>query len=208
MATRDLSTAVSGSIEDDVIYPFFAIELLFDDSPLRLWTGQGTLTFDGQEWTGTGVLLTVSNIEETAEISARGATLTLSGVNSEIISLALQEPYQGRVCNIYFGMFARGNLLQESGDFLLLESGEKILLENRETGLTSIFSGYMDQLNIEEGPDTSTVEMRVENRLIDLERQRTRRYTNADQKNRFPGDRGLEFVESIQDRKLVWGRSG
>lgn len=208
MATRDISTNVQGNLEDNIVYPFFAIEMLFDGSPLRLWTGVGDLEIDGVTYTGSGTLLNVSSIEETAEISVRGATLTLSAVPSEVISLALQTPYQGRVCNIYFGTFSKGSLLQESGSYLLLEDGSRITLETQETGLTQIFSGYMDEMNIDEGPDFSSIELKVENRLIDLERQRVRRYTSGYQKSVYPGDKGFDFVESLQDRDVVWGRAG
>ena len=64
----------------------------------------------------------------------------------------------------------------------------------------------MDQMTIAEGPETSTIALSVESRLIDLERIRTRRYTSEDQKRRFPGDLGLDFVNSIQDKELFWGR--
>jgi len=207
MATRDISSAVINNLEDDVVYPFFAIELLFDSGPLRLWTGLGTLVYEGVEWVGTGNLLSVSAIEETTELAVRGATITLSGVPSEVISLALQSAYQGRVSNIYFGMFAKGSLLKEDGTFILLEDGSKIPLESQETGLTQIFSGYMDEMNISESAETSSIELKVENKLIDLERARTRRYTSAYQKSVYPGDLGLDFVESLQDKKVVWGRA-
>jgi hypothetical protein len=208
MATRDISAAVQGNLEDDVVYPFFALELEFDSGPLRLWTGAGTLVFEGVSYTGTGNLLDVSSIEETTEIAVRGATITLSGMPSEVISLALQSPYQGRVCKIYFGMFSKGNLQKEDGAYILLEDGGRIQLELQETGLTQIFSGYMDEMNIDEGPDSGTVELKVENKLIDLERARTRRYTSEYQKSVYPGDLGLDFVESLQDKKVVWGRGG
>ena len=206
--SRTLSTAVSDSLDDDVVYPFFAVELLFDgDEVLRMWTGFGTLVYDSVSWYGAGNLLGVSNVEETSEIAAKGATLTLTAVPSEIISLALTQPYQGRVCNIYFGMFSRGSLQQESGSYILFEDGSKIMLELRETGFTEIFTGYMDQMVIEEGPDSSTIQLAVENRLVDLERARPTRYTSAYQKSKYPTDLGFDFVESLQDQKLVWGRS-
>jgi len=208
MATRDISAAIQGNLEDDVVYPFFALELEFDSGPLRLWTGVGTLVFEGVSYTGTGNLLDVSSIEETTEIAVRGATITLSGMPSEVISLALQSPYQGRVCKIYFGMFSRGSLQKEDGAYILLEDGGKIKLELQETGLTQIFSGYMDEMNIDEGPESGTIELKVENKLIDLERARTRRYTSEYQKSVYPGDLGLDFVESLQDKKVVWGRGG
>ena len=206
--SRDLSTALSGSLEDNVVYPFFAVELQFDSpNTLRLWTGYGTLVYEGVSYYGTGELLGISSVEETIEMAAKGATLTLSAVPSEVISLALQEPYQGRVCKIYFGMFATDTLLQEDGtSYILLQDGSKIRLESQETGLTEVFTGYMNQMNIEEGPDTSTIQLTVENKLVDLERPRVARYTSAYQKDKFTGDLGLDFVESLQDQKLTWGR--
>lgn len=206
--SRTLSSAVSDSLDDDVVYPFFAVELLFDgDEVLRMWTGSGTLVHNGISWYGAGNLLGVSNVEETSEIAAKGATLTLSAVPSEVISLALTQPYQGRVCNIYFGMFSRGSLKQESSSYILLEDGSQIMLELRDTGFTEIFTGYMDQMIIEEGPESSTIQLAVENRLVDLERARAARYTSAYQKSKYPTDLGFDFVESLQDQKLVWGRS-
>jgi len=72
--------------------------------------------------------------------------------------------------------------------------------------LVEIFKGYMDQMNIEEGAETSTVALSMESKLIDLERSRVLRYTDANQKSRFPTDRGFEFVEDLQDKQFNWGR--
>ena len=53
--SRVLPTTIVDALDDNVIYPFFAVEMNFDgDDVLRLWTGVGTLTFDGVSWTGTG----------------------------------------------------------------------------------------------------------------------------------------------------------
>ena len=125
--SRDLSVLTLENLEDEVVYPFFAVELMFDgNNIIRMWTGQGTLVLeDGTEWIGLGTLLDISAIEETAEMAVKGATITLSGVASDVISLALSEPYQGRVCNIYFGTFSTGKILQESGAFILLQDGSK-----------------------------------------------------------------------------------
>ena len=188
--SRDLTSATITNISEATVYPFFAIELNFDSEILRLWTGQGTLTLpDTTQWIGTGTLLDISAIEETAEMAVRGATLTLSGVPSEILSLALSEPYQGRVCNIYFGTFTGGDLTTAPSNF------------------DQIFSGYMDQMNIQDGPETATIELKVENKLVDLERARVARFTSGYQKSIYPSDKGLDFVESLQDRELFWGRN-
>tara|TARA_R110000822_G_scaffold76756_3_gene184527 strand:- start:97 stop:777 length:681 start_codon:yes stop_codon:yes gene_type:complete len=222
--SRDLSNNVIANLEDEVIYPFFAVELNFDegtfegvdgnlhDRVLRLWTGFGTLVYNGQDYYGTGNLLDISSVEESTEIGAKGATLTLSGVPSEVISLALTEAYQGRTCNIHFGLIQKGSLELESSqeilqDYIKLEDGGKITLERVIVDLTQLFTGYMDQMSIDEGPDTSTVQLKVENKLIDLERARVGRFTSQHQKSIYPEDKGLDFVESLQDTTLNWGRS-
>lgn len=206
--SRDLSTSVLDLIENDVVYPFFAVELLFDTGALYLWTGLGNLVYDGTTYVGTGTLLDISDVEETVEIAARGATLTLSGIPSEVLSLALTEPYQGRQCKIYFGLFNKGVVLQEDGAYLLLEDGSRIALELQELGLAEIFAGYMDQMNIQEAADTCDVELKVENKLVDLERARVRRYSSGYQKSVYPNDKGFDFVEDLQDKEIVWGRNG
>ena len=206
--SRDLSTNTIDNISQDVVYPFFATELRFDgDNTLRLWTGQGTLVLeDGTSWVGTGNLLNISAIEETSELAVKGATLTLSGVPSEVLSLALSEPYQGRVCNIYFGTFSQGSILQESSSYILLQDGSRINLETTDKGFNEIFSGYMDQMNIEESGETSTIQLLVENKLVDLERARVARFTSGYQKSIYAGDLGLDFLEDLQDKQISWGR--
>lgn len=207
--SRDLSTSTIENINNDVVNPFFAVELKFDgDNVLRMWTGVGTLVLpDGTEWFGTGNLLGVSSVEETAEMAVKGATLTLSGIPSEVLSLALSEPYQGRVCNLYFGTLNSGSVVQEDGAYILMQDGSKILVETGETGFNVIFSGYMDQMNIEDSVEGCTIELKVENKLIDLERARVARYTSGYQKSIYPNDKGLNFVESLQEKKVSWGRA-
>ena len=206
--SRDLSTATIDSISDDVVYPFFAVELQFDSNTVRMWTGQGTLVLpDNTQWVGLGQLLDISSIEETSEMAVKGATISLSGIPSDLLSLALSEPYQGRVAKIYFGTLSSGNILLESGSYILLQDGSRIEVETGERGFNELFSGYMDQMNIEEGGDTSTIQMAVENKLIDLERARVARFTSGYQKSIYPNDKGLDFVEDLQDKKIPWGRS-
>lgn len=185
--SRDIATLLENALDDDVVKPFFALELLFDgNQTLRLWTGVGTLTYQGFDWFGTGNLLQIDTIEETSEIAAKGATITLSGVPSEVLDLALTEPYQGREARVLFGVHLDG--------------------QQDTSSMTEIFAGYMDQMNIDEGEGGSTIQLTVENKLIDLERPRTARFTSAYQKSLYPNDKGLDFVEDLQTRELVWGK--
>lgn len=181
--SRDIATVIENALGDEVLEVFFAVVLEFDSGTLRFWTGIGEKVINGNTYIGTGSLMSISDLEETAELAAAGATITLSGIPSEVLSLALSEPYQNRPARIFFG------------------------LSGSVDDMAEVFTATMDSMNIEEGADTATVELTIENRLLDLERARIRRYTNNDQQSRFPGDRGLEFVDDLQDREIFWGRS-
>jgi hypothetical protein len=209
MASRDITTGIATALEASEIQPFFGVQLFLDSENLYFWTGLGDLTTGGITYAGTGQFLAISEMEETAEIAARGATITLSGIPSNLISLALTEPYQGRKCKIMFGAIDANRiyLKAEDGTYILREDSGRIdITEGDVTPVVELFTGYIDQMNIDEGPDTSTIVLAIESRLIDLERERIFRYTDQNQKARFPNDKGLEFVEDLQDKQFNWGR--
>lgn len=207
--SRSLSDGIVSVLTAEAIQPFFAVRLFFDTQTLNFWTGLGELSVGGVTYTGTGQLLQISQLQETAEISAKGATITLSGIPSNLISLALTEPYQGRVCEIYFGAIDanRVYLIDEDGNYILNEDSSRIDIGTGDPNdIVQVFSGYMDQMNIDEGAETSAIGLAIESKLIDLERPRVFRYTDANQKSRFVNDKGFEFVEDLQDRRFNWGR--
>lgn len=102
--TRDLTTLVSDSLDKPVVSAFFAVDIDFDAQPLYVWNGVGDFVIDGKTYLGAGQLLSISTVEETTEMEAKGASLTLSGIPSQFLAAALTQPYQGRECRIYFGV--------------------------------------------------------------------------------------------------------
>lgn len=174
------------------IEAFYAVDLAFETANVRLWTGFGDKTINSQTYIGSGALLTIEGLEEVSDLSAKGTNLTLSGLNSTIISYALTEEYQGRTVTIYWGV---GNETVE------------------------IFSGYMDQMTIRDDGETSSIGLSVESRLIMLERPNIRRYTSESHKQvrkrkwLDDGNTGdpaadtfFDWVQGLQDTQIVWGR--
>ena len=214
MTVRGLPNEITTYLDAATLQVFFAVELLFDSpNELRFWTGVGDLDFEGDTYTGTGDLMQISELQESSDIAARGATLTLSGIPSNLINLAIDEPYQGRIAKIKFGVFGQGVpdgsflTINDAGDYLLLnDAGDKLKTDYADTlALFDMFVGRMDQMTIADGGDTSTISLTVESKLIDLERARSRRYTDNNQQSRFPGDLAFQFVTRLQDENLTWG---
>jgi hypothetical protein len=181
--SREVNPSILAALSQSIVEPLLAIELMFDTSPVRFWFGVGDITINGNVYTGSGLLLNISQIEETGDVQAGNVDLMLSGVPTTLIAVALSEPYQGRRATIYFGSL-------------------------RPTiAVAEVFTGFMDRMDIDESPETCRISMSIENELVDLERVRVRRFTNNDQQSRFPGDRGLEFIEALQDKEIFWGRA-
>jgi hypothetical protein len=183
--SRDLTSAVVAETQSRQVEPFLLFEGDFIDGQVRAWSGYGDLSWNGKTWQGTGTLLSVSDITEDKEISAKGVNILLDGIPSELISLALSNCRQGANGSVYLG-FIKDNAIVNN----------PILL----------FEGKLDVPVINEGGDTSSITISYESRLIDLLRARENRYTDEDQKREFPGDLGCEFVVSLQDKNITWGK--
>lgn len=180
--SRSIPAAIVTALGQEEISPFYAVELNFDGGTIRLWTGFGDRVIDGQTYIGTGSLLSVAGIEEAADLSAKGASLTLSGVDQSIVSIALQEPYQGRSARILFGV-------TEVNDFV------------------EVFAGLMDTMTIQHSGETVTITLTIESKLVTLQRANVRRYTSANHKLRYSTDTFFDYVTDIADKELVWGRT-
>ena len=69
-------------------------------------------------------------------------------------------------------------------------------------------AGRMDYCNISVSGDDTRITAQYEDRLIDLQKPRERRYTDQDQRNEYPTDGGFRFVSGLQDKQLIWGGPG
>lgn len=184
---RALTAGMTTEITATNLTPVLLIQMQFSDGDINLWTGISDIDFAGDTYTGVGDFGAVSSIEETALLTAATMTFSLSGIPSSNLALALGQDYSERLAKLWLGM---------------LDSSESLV-----STPYLVLTGRMDVMQIEEGPETSIIKLTVVNRLVDLERPKDRLYTAEDQKERFPGDLGLDFVASLSDGKqLVWGQ--
>jgi hypothetical protein len=168
--------------------PVLFLQMQFTSGPIFVWSGIGNINWNNQVWTGLGGLGTISAIEESSEIKATNVTFTLNGIPQDLIMHALGQVRQGYPVLLWFGALGDNN---------------NVLADPLQ-----IFAGRMDVPTIDEGAQTSTISIAVENRLIDLNRSRERRYTDQDQQIDHPGDLGFQYVQGIQNWNGTWGKAG
>ena len=185
--SRSLTSSMETAITADLVRPILLLQCKFDSGDLNLWNGIGTLTVSSVDYVGAGTLLSIGEIAESSELQANGITVTLSGITDPLLSKARDEDYQGRELIVKLGA---------------MDAANAVIADP-----VTVFSGFMDTMAINDASETATIQVNVENRLIEFERTRVRRYTAEDQKIDYPNDKGLEFVAEMAEKEIVWGRS-
>ena len=183
--SRGLTAGALAQIAATELQPILLFLAEFQSGTIYIWNGIGDLSWNSQTWTGVGTFMSFSDIEESTEVKAVGATITLNGIPSDLVSTALSDVRQNKPGKLYLGFLSSGSIV--SDPYL-------------------IFAGRLDVVHLDESSEGSTISLQYESRLIDLSRPRVFRYTPEDQEREFAGDLGMEFVPALQDKKVTWGR--
>lgn len=157
----------------------------FPSGAFAMFTGPGSVTYEGQEYRGAGNLLTIGEASSSVGAEKGGLNIALSGASAEVIAIAETEEFQRRRVTVRLGVFdTSGNLIDAD----------------------IFFDGLADTLDTDDDPANPTVSLACEQRALDLGRARPFRYTPEDQKSRHPGDTFFDLVQVIQTREPTWGR--
>lgn len=150
-----------------------------------LTTAGWDIRWSSQVWQRSLGVLDVAPVEDTLE-EAPSYTFALSGVVTETISLALNSAeWKSKPVTLSTGIATC--------------DGELVFVDS-----STMFTGRLSALNIEDSDDEARVTAIAEPLYVDLYRPRNLRYTNADQQRLHPGDRGCEYVVDQADRPIVW----
>ena len=184
---RLITDAFLAALTSPEVRPAIFVEAHFTSGPLYAWSGLGPVNWNGQTWLGVGTLGGISTIEEGADVQARGITLTFGGFDATLLANVLGEFQVGLPVTVWLALFDTNGAL----------------IPNPLVA----FAGRMDQPTIQTDGQTASLQINCENRLVDLNTPCERRYTDEDQQIDHPGDRGFEFVNSIQEVSIYWGRT-
>lgn len=181
---RDLNPAVIEAIDRGVVTLGYFFEGFFSLGTLRLWTGNGNKVLNGNTYSGNGALVGVSNLREVLGAQANGLTITISGIDMEMVSLLLNETASNKTGTLYMAW---------------LDIDYNIL------GSDILFSGDLDRIKIKETPGYSIIDVDYESKLIRLKNKRERLWTHNFQQSLYPGDTGFQYLDSIKNKRIYWG---
>jgi len=190
MSDRNLTAGVTAETEAAQTTAVAFVELDFASGPVRCWTGVGPVTaaMPGEAavtWEGVGDLGRIEAVAESSDRRQNGVRFALSGVNNALLGTALTEDYQGRRARMWIAFVdAAGAIIADP---------------------VPVFGGLMDVMETADGDATGTITLDCESREAQLARASTSLLTDQEQQRLYPGDRGLEFVQELQSKEILWG---
>lgn len=184
--TRTADASVVTASKAEVVRWVDLVRLDFSGGVVAVNSGVSTLSYNGDDYLGTGALGSISQVQEGPDPRPYSISLTLSGVPPEYVAVAIGEHYQGRDARVYRAMLDAEHQL----------IGTPALL----------FRGRMDTMDIDMG-EMATISVTAQSRLADWDRPRVRRYNHEDQITEYPNDKGFEFVAQMVSKELIWGRA-
>lgn len=184
---RDLTASFITELTADTCRPFFLFELETISTTLRYSSLNFDVTWNSNTWLGNGFFKKPGDLREGGgDIGADGITVELSGEPSALISTALTDVAQNKPATLYLGF---------------LDASDAVIADPYE-----LYTGILDKVEIQDSPDVCTIVCYIENGLIDLKRSSGLRYNHESQQTIFAGDKGLEFVDQMQNWSGYWGK--
>jgi hypothetical protein len=188
---RDLTDDLAAIYEGKSLQPVLFVEIQFVSGWVRMWSGIGSISWNGKTWLGIGlpngeILGGLTLLTETSDVQAQGIALSLSGIPSSAVQQVLNETRQAFTANMYLGAIDPSTMAIIADPYLA-------------------WSGTTDVATINVTGETCTVTITVENYLLDLQRLRRWLYTHEDQQILSPGDTGFRFVPQLQNTTIWWG---
>lgn len=170
----------------------FLVLLDFVTTPKRIWTGAGKLTTGGHDWFGLGELGSITGLEQAVNGEAPETSFKLSGINSEIMNLARNE----------WEDEAKDRLIKVFIQFHNYEDDRPLELFDEPF---AVWAGRMQTPVFEmQGPITRSITVAAESLFSLRSRPSFSQYTDADQRARFAGDEGFEFVPTLLNKTVTW----
>jgi len=181
---RGLTIAQVDNLKSGVLKrPRIFVRLEVDSGDELLWSGIGDKIFETRTYLGVSTLGSISAVQEAPDQQDYAIQMKLSGIDPTDIATFRIGDLRGRRATVW----------------LVLLNVEDVVI-----GGVIIFRGSMDTAEITIGEE-STIVVTAVSPLADWAIPAERRYTNENQKERFPNDRGLEFVAETTERRIVWG---
>jgi hypothetical protein len=181
-----MSPEMRAAVRAKILRPCLLFYYDYPNDPLRLWAGIGRITWGVDKYTGAGIFISVTPLEQTTELQTTKMQFVLSGVqlSDEAKKLVLTPARRVRTV-MYRGFLDRAmNVIPEPIVW---------------------FDGYGDPPSLQDKKDgTSTITLSANGRLFNLVKPKRTLLSHNEQEKRFPGDTGLSRQANAAQETKQW----
>lgn len=165
----------------------------FRTNPQWWWLGYGELEAGGVTYQGTGDVIQISAINVTYGMSAGMVRFSIPNASPEMVARCDNQAVEvnNRLCRIYYQLFS---MIEQGDDHAGRLIGEPI----------AIFTGRMRDMRSTSTEDSRSIELEAYGRLSRQGKAPYGRWTDADQRARYPGDTGLALLAKYKDYAPIW----
>lgn len=165
----------------------------FRTNPQNWWLGYGELTAGGVTYQGTGDVIQISSMSLTYGMSAGMIRFSIPNASPEMLRLCddQENEVNSRSCKLLYQLFST---VERDGEHRGRLIGDPI----------SMFVGRMRNMSSTSSSDERNIELEAYGRMSRQGKPPYGRWTDADQRARYPGDTGLALLASLKDKAVVW----
>lgn len=182
VSLRTIHPDTDAALDEPVYRPLVLVEMHFDSGVVRAHSGVGDFPLSGNVFKGVSWLGKVSDWQEAEGLQAYGIELELSQVEKALVAISLGEHYRGRPLLIWIAF------LDENGQLVGAPVGP--------------WRWRMSTLDGEFGDPKGSLVLRAGSRMAMWERANPRRWTDEDQRAKYPDDYGCEFVSAAAEKGI------
>lgn len=186
---RALSSTSQATIASGTVPPMILLNSMETTPVVRLNSTPHTVSYQGADWLGAGNFGSIDAVSD-APGDESALRFTLSGVPADSIALALGDAPQTKGAGVTLSL-------------AILDPASKAIAD-----VLQLFRGYVDQMPISYGPESSSIGVICTHRGETFSRPKPLRNTDADQQRLVPGDTSRRFVVSQSQVQDVWPAAG
>lgn len=182
MSARSLPSPFVTALQQPGVEMLHLLDLGFDGVPQYLTSVDFDVVYAGHTYSPLIGVVKIDDVSETAE-TFEALRLTISGVPQSTAALFLTNKVRGRELRLRTAVISAGSLLVDD----------------------AAWAGKMDAAVYTRNDDgTVTWIVDAEHEFASWNRPQPIRFTNAWLQGRFPGDRGLEYIEDMANKRIIF----
>jgi len=187
MTSRNLDTIAESAYSSDIFSEVIMCQLntpsISDPSvtePIYICNHTSNIEWRGNTYYGFGSLLSIGEVEESAELAARSVEVTFAAFPLEYISIVLETKYQNRLAWIHRGIIDLESNILYGDPFLVMK-------------------GRLDTSKVALSKEQLIIVTTIRSILSDWGIPKSIRMNSQTQKKYYFDDEGLDYVELITE---------